>query len=146
MMIKHSEPLSTVIVRSASDALELAAGVVGSAIREQLWALFLSDDDRPARLAVPIDGLPPMPEHELLESTASTIGELLRMLGGGSVVLVRERPGPVGISAADAAWEEALRSACARAEVPVRALLLSHDAGVRTLPASLRPCEPEGRR
>jgi hypothetical protein len=145
MMIKHSEPLSSVIVRSDSDALDLAASVVGSAIRERLWALFLNPDHRPAWLAVPIDGLPPMPERQLLESTASTIAELLRMLGGGSVVLVRERPGPVGINAVDAAWEESLRSACARAEVPVRALLLSHDAGVRTLPASLRPCEPEGR-
>jgi hypothetical protein len=146
MMIKHSETLSTVMVRSDSDALDLAASVVGSAIREQLWVLFLNHDDRPAWLAVPVDGLPPMPEHELLESTVSTIAELLRMLGGGSVVLVRERPGPVGISAVDAAWEESLRSACSRANVPVRALLLSHDAGVRTLPVSLRPCEPEGRR
>ncbi|WP_431277745.1 hypothetical protein [Leifsonia poae] len=134
MMITTQEPPPDARVLSESDALDLAARIVGSAIREQLWALFLGEDDRPARLAIPIEGLPDRPTDDLVERTAATVGEVLRMLGGGSVILVRERPGPPGVGTLDAEWAGSLRVACASAGVSIRGLLLSHDAGVRTLP------------
>lgn len=125
-------------VDSDADVLDLASRIVGSALVEKLWSFFLGPDLKPARLIIPIEDLPPEPEPHLVERMAQALADVLKMLGGGSVILVRERPGPPGIGALDAEWAEALRSTFAIAGAPLRAVLLSHDAGVRMFPPPLR--------
>ncbi|MEO7017488.1 MAG: hypothetical protein ABI130_02790 [Leifsonia sp.] len=123
------------VVDSDPEVLDLVSQVVGSACREKLWGLFLGPDLKPARLIIPIEDLPPRPDRQLVESSAHALAEILRMLGGGSVILVRERPGPPGIEPIDAEWAHAFRSAFAIKHAPLRAIVLSHDSGVRMFPS-----------
>lgn len=135
MMIEEPSPHPhDQVVDSDPEVLDLASRVVGSACREKLWGLFLGHDLKPVRLIVPIDDLPPRPDRRLVENAVHALAEILRMLGGGSVLLVRERPGPPGIGPIDAEWAQALRSAFAATGAPLRAILLSHDSGVRMFP------------
>lgn len=121
----------------ASDAMieERVLELIGRANRRQLWLLFLDEDNVQLPLLIPIDGLPPDPTDDGSVSVVDNVGELMGEIGAAGLVVVWERYGPSAMSVQDTAWARSFAAACVSAKVPLRAMLLSHRAGVRWIAA-----------
>jgi hypothetical protein len=107
--------------------------LIGGACRRQLWFLFLDEHGVQLPVLMPIADpplMPPPPESDVL---LAMVGHLVEAVEASAIVLVVERPGGEEVSASDRAWAGALHAACHGVGVPLRALLLSHDHGVRWL-------------
>jgi len=109
------------------------ARLVGAALRPQLWLLFLDDADRQLPLLVPVEGIPAHPELDAVAGMARIITQLAQSAGAAAVVAVLERPGGDHPDRGVRAWGVVLVDAAADAGIPLRALLLAHDRGVRML-------------
>lgn len=110
---------------------------------EQLWFIFLDEDDRITGPLMPGDGCPddpgdlvetadlgPVPAARVLALRLGLIGELV---DAHQVVLVWERPGPDELDGGTRAWVKAMAAACRAADVRVRGQFLLHDDGLRML-------------
>ncbi|MDQ1580776.1 MAG: hypothetical protein QOD05_1551 [Microbacteriaceae bacterium] len=116
-----------------ADIEERFSGLIGRACRKQLWGSFLDDNQVQQKLLIPIDGLPDLPDEEGAHKLIRALSEILRMQGARSLILVWERPGGSALLRADLGWVRTLSAACERQSAQLRALLLSHDDGVRCL-------------
>jgi hypothetical protein len=117
-------------LRSDEQVLDRVARLVGAAIRPQLWLMMLDPRDRQLPLLVPVEGIPAHPELDAVDGMARIIEQLARSAGAASVVAVLERPGGEHPDRGVRAWGAVLVDAAAEAGIPLRALLLAHDAGV----------------
>ncbi|WAB81030.1 hypothetical protein OVN18_10765 [Microcella daejeonensis] len=120
-------------LRSDEQVLDRVARLVGAAIRPQLWLMMLDPRDRQLPLLVPVEGIPAHPELDAVDGMARIIEQLARSAGAASVVAVLERPGGEHPDRGVRAWGAVLVDAAAEAGIPLRALLLAHDAGVLLL-------------
>ncbi len=120
-------------LRSDEQVLDRVARLVGAAIRPQLWLMMLDPCDRQLPLLVPVEGIPAHPELDAVDGMARIIEQLARSAGAASVVAVLERPGGEHPDRGVRAWGAVLVDAAAEAGIPLRALLLAHDAGVLML-------------
>jgi hypothetical protein len=104
-----------------------------SAIRRQVWLMFLDDDDRQLPIIMPTD-VPRLPEPD----DDVRVGAFLRDVGDDlraqSVILVFERRGGPELSASDLEWLRVLRRACVESGMPFRGPYLCHRQGVSTVP------------
>lgn len=114
------------------------------AIRSQVWLLFLDDADVQAPPVMPCDDLPrdplmPDPNDPAspvpADAVARMVAGLMAECGFAQAVFVWERPGAPRLHPDDRAWAQALRAACVRRGVRVRAQFQLHDGGVRQLAA-----------
>jgi hypothetical protein len=105
--------------------------LIGRANMRQLWLLFLDEDSVQLPVLIPIDGLPSHPNPTNVDRIAGNIAELMDGIGAAAVILVWERYGPEKLGATDAEWALALHEACEENRIRLRAMLLSHKAGVR---------------
>ena len=132
MTIPYDEAIA---VPLETDALieQRVADLIGRANRRQLWLLFLDDQQVQLPVIIPIDALPSAPPSGPDE--AATLAEMLKATvdaaAAASVIIVVERFGPPALTPSDVAWARALHDACDAVAVPLRAILLSHRAGVR---------------
>lgn len=117
-------------LRSDEQVLDRVTRLVGAAIRPQLWLMMLDPRDRQLPLLVPVEGIPAHPELDAVDGMARIIEQLARSAGAASVVAVLERPGGEHPDRGVRAWGAVLVDAAAEAGIPLRALLLAHDAGV----------------
>jgi len=121
-----------------ADVLRRVTDLIGtaSAVR-QLWVMFVDGDCRQTPVIMPISDIPEHPEVGPLDGLALVLaglrGELTTDLGPGSVILTLERLGPDAVLPADREWRRALALTCDRAEMGMRGLFLSTDAGVRRI-------------
>ena len=132
MTIPYDE---TIAVPLETDALiqQRVADLIGRANRRQLWLLFLDEARVQLPIIMPIDGLPTAPPGTSDE--AATLAQMIETAvdaaEAASVVMVIERFGLPDLTPSDVAWARSLHEACDAAAVQLRALLLSHRAGVR---------------
>lgn len=113
------------------------------AIRRQVWLLFLDTDDVQAPPVMPCADLPVDPlspakggaERTPAETVSRMVADMMTECGFAQAVFVWERPGPPRLHADDRAWARALREACVRRGVRVRAQFQLYDGGVRQLAA-----------
>jgi hypothetical protein len=120
-------------LRTDEEIVRRVTALVEHAMQRQLWVLFLDDDNRQRELIIPIADLPESPDATAVDYLLESLAEIVRMEGGGSIILVRERPGDASLTRSDIEWDGAIASSATHAEVTVRASLLCHDDGVRWL-------------
>lgn len=120
------EPLHT-----GEQILARVRDLIGPASRSQTWLLFLDGDDVQLPVIVPIDAVPE--EQPLVDSARELLSALAAATDAAAVIVVIESPHSRELGGADRAWAIALREAASTEGVDVRALLLSHDDGVRAL-------------
>ena len=111
--------------------------LVGAAVTDQLWILFVDGDGRQSPVLVPISELPARPEPHGLAALAGVLRglrhELVTDRGPGAVIVTRERTGADTVLEADREWAAALAEVCRTAGVALRATVLSTPGGVRWL-------------
>jgi hypothetical protein len=110
---------------------EFVSGLIGRAIVPRFWMLFLDDEQRILRDIMPVDGIPDRPDVDDAERMVPMFCGCADALDAEAMILVLERCGPRDFSEDDRAWARTLREGAARADVDVRAILLSHSSGVR---------------
>jgi hypothetical protein len=115
-----------------SDALiqERVAALIGRACRRQLWFLFLDENDVQLPTIMPVGDPPPLPDATV-PALARTIQQIVEAQGACSVILVLERFAGAAFTAADKAWARELSRAFDGIGLPARAVLVSHQRGVR---------------
>jgi hypothetical protein len=123
-------PATAPPLRTDDDVARRVAALIGYATgSDKLWLLFVDGDDRQSPVVVPFEELPGMPDGALVtglgEVLEGILPDLTTAAGAGSVVFVRERPGPDDVLAADRAWAEALTTMCREREIRFRGVHLS---------------------
>lgn len=122
-------------LRSDEEILQHAERLIGRAARRQCWLMPLDADDRTIPVLLPITGLPRVPTAEEVEGFRERLGGFVEALEAARLILVFERPGPAALAEGEQRWLRGLyeEGEQPRLAPPVRALLLSHDDGVRLL-------------
>jgi hypothetical protein len=121
-------------VASDDDVLRLARMLAGDARpRERMLLLtWLDADDRLLGLAIPVRGIPALPDDDVAPGLGTLVRSVVQEAApGGSVVAVLERPGDVTITSADRAWNAVLREQSAAGGVRVRGVFLAASGLVR---------------
>ena len=116
---------------SDAEVEQRVAELIGGACRRQLWFMFLDERGVQLPLLVPVADHPRRPPKGRGAHLDAMVRHLVDTVDAASVIVVIERPGAPSLSRDDREWALALHEACGTAEVPLRALLLSHRAGVR---------------
>lgn len=123
-------------LRTDADVLRRVRELVGPALGDRLWLMFVDGDDRQAPVIVPVDDVPPVPDAmvgPLVDILVGMQDDLRTDAGPGSVILTRERPGSSWVLPEDRVWATTLTSACAEAGVRLRGFHLSTPDGVRRM-------------
>ena len=124
---RHSDaPLSTNIAIE-----ERVVDLIGRAISRRLWVLFLDSSDVQLPVLVPIDGLPRVPEWPDTVRVVRRVDEIMQHIGAARLVLVWERFASPRLSGIDLIWVRQLAAVCDDQEIRLRAVVLSHRAGIR---------------
>ena len=109
------------------------ASLIGRAVSRQIWLLFLDDDNKQLPLVMPISDIPVAPEAGDLAHWTEVLRGRTEAVNARSVIVVLERYDAERLTDADRAWARLTRDGCHDAQVPLRAVLLSHRRGVRVL-------------
>jgi len=117
-------------LRTDEEVLERASLLLGHALRRQLWLMFLDEDERQLPVLMP-SYLPRRPRAEHRDNLGRLFGVLCEDADADSLIVAYERRGPAELTDADRAWLATVHTGCADAAIPLRALLLVHDGGVR---------------
>jgi hypothetical protein len=129
-------PRPDTIIATDGDARELLSGLLGPALRRQLWAFFLAPDGAQLPVVIPIDGIPASPGDDEVRSIVSSLGAVLDEFSpGGSILFALERPGEETPHAFDELWADSLHAAAGHERVEVFAIYLVHNDGLRMLKA-----------
>lgn len=116
-------------VRTEEAALAILRLLLGTAIRRQLWVMFLDEHDRPLPLVVPM-ALPSRPSL----GTGPGLGAFLRDIAAGEgargLVIAYERRAREDLTDADRVWLRAIEDACAASGLTTLGPFLCHTRGV----------------
>ena len=131
------------VVDRDDDLADVLAMLLDTAIRRQMWLIFIDDRGCVAGPLMPLDDLrtepdEPVETRDLGELPVATvlmhrIGEFLEHTGNARVVLVWERRGSRRVQERDRAWAQAMAMQALELEVPLRAQFLLHNHGLRQL-------------
>lgn len=131
------------VVDRDDDLADVLAMLLDTAIRRQMWLIFIDDRGCVAGPLMPLDDLRAEPDEpvttadlgELPVATVLThrIGEFLEHTGNARVVLVWERRGSRRVQDRDRAWAQAMATQALAVGVPLRAQFLLHNHGLRQL-------------
>ena len=121
-----------------ADVLARVGALVGAAcVDRQLWLMFVDGDDRQTPVVMPVSDIPHRPLPHLLRGLTEVLrglrDDLATDLGAGSVILTLERRGPDRPTPRDREWSAALVRVCRAAEIGLRGVFLSSDAGVHRM-------------
>lgn len=116
------------------DVRERVELLVRTAMRRQLWLMFVDSENVQLPLLMPTD-VPRNPEDADPAHLARFIREVTSDLDAESIIVTLERRGSDEISDDDRAWFRLVRDACAMAELALRGPLLCHTRGVRWVAA-----------
>ncbi|MGG7465469.1 hypothetical protein [Plantibacter sp. YIM 135347] len=123
-------------IHTDDDILERFSDLIGPASTEQVWFSFLDEDAVQLPVLLPIPDLPAhMPKMES-DQFARAMTRIAINAGADSVIIVSERRGDSSLSSAERSKLGTLRSAMERHDVTTRAMLVSHDTGVRLIDAA----------
>lgn len=115
-----------------ADLQELLLGLLEAANQRQLWLIMLDDQQRLTGPLMPIEDLPPYPDHAA-PILCERFAEISDLMGAESLVLVWERPGPARAYADDLAWARTIMAGAGSHELQLRAQFILHDTGIRRL-------------
>lgn len=129
------------VLASDHDLHEVLRLLLRAANQRQFWLIFLDGSKRIVGPLMPMDDYPSSPDDRsgidgragdsFIEVLWERIGEISRMVGAVSLVLVWERRGPARFSAADLSWARAFSRAAMSGEPTIRAQFVLHDQGLR---------------
>jgi hypothetical protein len=105
--------------------------LIGRAKQRQLWMLFLTKEDVQLPVLIPLADYPSSPSPEAAAQLSIALRHCVDEIDAAKVVLVWERCQSSALTATDKAWAKVAAQACQLAQVPLRAQLVSHKAGVR---------------
>jgi hypothetical protein len=133
-------PLTHRPLPTDSDLQRLLGDLLRSAVRRQLWFIFMDEDHRVAGPLMPCADLPDDPyeptetadlgTHPVSVVLARRLSMIGEVVGASRVVLVWERTGAASLTANDREWARALADGCREVGMPLRAQFLLHDRGV----------------
>jgi len=117
-------------IRSDQEVLELVGGLVGSAIRRQLWLMLLDPGSRPLPLVLPC-AIPRRPRRGDDARFARFVADLVDECDASAWIVGYERPGDSRLTAADRAWAITLGDAARTSGRRMRGPVMVHDRGAR---------------
>ena len=142
-MTETRNPLKDLVLDHDDTLRDVLQVLLQSAIRRQMWLMFMDDrgclgdplmpmDDYPddPNEVVDVDDLGSVTEAHVLMHRA---GMLREMTGNVSVLFAWERVGNETITDDDRAWARAMADAAQTLGVPLRAQFIVHSDGVRQL-------------
>jgi hypothetical protein len=132
MPISPFDEVADVALDTDEALLGRVRDLVEGAYRQQLWFMFLDEDDRQLPLLVPLD-VPDRPEHS--DPLGPFLVALVDEVRPRSFVVVLERPGPDELTRGDREWFAVVDNACRAAGVVRRGPILAHDDGFRWIAA-----------
>ena len=129
----HAAPLTHLDVPLVEDRdlRERVSSLIGPAYRRALWPILLDRAGYQLPILYPVDGLPVHPDEERTERIVATLAKAVAHHEVGSLAFALERPGRAFLGETDRVLARHLAAACHRRAIPLRALLLVHDEGVR---------------
>jgi hypothetical protein len=130
MPISPFDDVADVSLATDEALLERVRDLVEGASRQQLWFMFLDDDDRQLPILVPLD-VPDRPGEEHSDPLNPFVAALVDEVRPRSIVVVLERPGPDWLTVSDREWFAVVERACRAAGVVRRGPILAHDDGFR---------------
>lgn len=134
MPISPFDDVADVSLATDEALLERVRELVEGAYRQQLWFMFLDDDDRQLPLLVPFD-VPDRPEGEHRARLGPFVAALVDDIRPRCIVVVLERPGIDTLTSGDREWFAVVDDACRVAGVHRRGPILAHDDGFRWIAA-----------
>jgi hypothetical protein len=134
MPISPFDDVADVSLATDEALLERVRDLVEGAYRQQLWFMFLDDDDRQLPILVPLD-VPDRPGEEHSDPLNPFVAALVDEVRPRSIVVVLERPGPDWLTVSDREWFAVVDDACRAAGVVRRGPILAHDDGFRWVAA-----------
>ena len=114
--------------------LDRAKLLLGTAMRRQLWFMFLDGDNIQLPLLMPTD-VPRTPDNADPTQLARFIRGVVDTADAAVIIVALERRGSDEITSDDRAWFQLVRQACVMIELPQRGPLLCHTRGVRWVAA-----------
>ena len=114
--------------------LARAKMLLGTAVRRQLWFMFLDGDNIQLPLLMPTD-VPRSPDNANPADLARFIRGIVDAEDAATIIVALERRGSEEITSDDRAWFQLVREACVMIELPQRGPLLCHTSGVRWVAA-----------
>jgi hypothetical protein len=130
MPISPFDDVADVSLSTDEALLERVRDLVEGAYRQQLWFMFLDEEDRQLPLLVPLD-VPDRPREEHSDPLAPFVASLVEEVRPRSVVVVLERPASDELTLGDREWLDVADHACRSAGVVRRGPILAHDEGFR---------------
>jgi hypothetical protein len=134
MPISPFDDVADISLATDEALLERVRDLVEGAYRQQLWFMFLDEDDRQLPLLVPLD-VPDRPGPEHVDPLGPFVAALVDEVRPRVVVVVLERPGPDELTLGDREWFAVVGHACRAAGVVRRGPVLAHDDGFRWIAA-----------
>jgi hypothetical protein len=110
------------------------AALVGRAQQRAIWLLFLDSAHVQLPVVLPFGDPPLTPDDSDCGAWAGLMASVAEGTGARSVIVVVERYGSPNFGAPDRAWARFIANGCGEAALPLRAVVLSHRRGVRTVP------------
>lgn len=99
-----------------------------------LWLLFLTSDDVPLPVVVPIDGVPAWPDPEFVGNMCFVIADVLvHQAPGGTAIVVLTRPGSEAVNDSDRYWFRTIHGAALGHGASIRMVSLATQTSVRQL-------------
>jgi len=129
MTIPSFDSVRDLPVASDADLAQRLSLMLATAVRRQVWLMFLDEDDRQLPVIVP-NKMGTKPRSADATALATYITNLCHELNASSVVITYERRGREAITDSDRAWLLCLRNACVIAGVRFRGPFLCHNYGV----------------
>lgn len=136
--LDHAAPALHLVAPLLNDRelRERVSSLIGPAYRRALWPIFLDRDGVQLPILYPVDGLPVHPDEEKTERIVATLAKAVAHQDVGSLAFALERPGRAFLGETDRVLARHLAAACHKRAIPLRALLLVHDEGVRVVTAT----------
>lgn len=131
------------VLATDHDLQEVLRLLLREANQRQFWLIFLDGTRRIVGPLMPMDDYPISPDgpsevegradDPVIDVLWDRIGEIAKMVGAASLVLVWERRGPAKFSNADLSWARAFSAATAGGGPPIRAQFVLHSDGIRPI-------------
>jgi hypothetical protein len=125
----HPDDVRRRPIRTETAALAILGTLLGTAIRRQLWVMFLDEHDRPLPLIVPM-ALPSRPGLGASAGLGTFLRDVAASEGARGVVVAYERRAREDLTDTDAVWLGTIADACTVSGLLTWGPFLCHTRGV----------------
>lgn len=129
MTVPSFDSIGHIPLTTDVDVVERLGRMLDSAIRRQVWLMFLDEDDLQLPMIMP-SYVPARPRKRDQVGLSVFIRELVSEVGADAVVVTYERRAGPALSEADRVWLRCLRDACLGSGARFRGPFLCHLGGV----------------